>query len=167
MFDDPIDDAFEYDPRIDVMVRQAGTITDLILNADFLLGEYVNELLKARLPLLEMAGEIGLTAEQRCRLVVWDMGVREGSADLNETFDLMLAICRARVNLGRLSPQKLIADLGSVYVRECHPESDEEYVLGADPFANVRYAVAGYLGYAQRFLKEAAEMEPDEDTGEE
>ena len=166
MTDDPIDDGFEADPRIDAMVRKAGDIAELILNAEFLLGEYVAEFLKSDLEIYEMACELRLTPEQRCRLVIHCTGVGlDGDQDdLGKTFALMLAIYQARTNLGRLTAQESMDALGNVYARLCFPGSNKAFVLGEDPLANIRYAVAGHLIYAERCLQEAAVLDPDDEN---
>jgi hypothetical protein len=145
------------------MVRKAGNITELVLNAEFLLGEWVMALLRSCPDIYATSCYVGLTAEQRCRLVIWYTKVREDPDDLGQTFTFLLSVCQARSNLVRLTEQKLLGDLGAAYVRTCRPDADEDDVLCPDPFSIVRYAGAGHLSYAHAFLSQVAV----EDTGEE
>ena len=165
MPEDPSNEAFPEDPRIDETVGKALDITQLVLNAEFLLGECVTDFLITVPSILEMAREVRLTAEQRCRLVIRYTGVRDDPDDLGKTFDLMLAVCRARTNLGRMSEQALLEELGEAYAHHCFPDSDKVFVLGSTPFMNIRYAVAGHLFYARQFLLDCA-VEVARDTGE-
>jgi len=165
MSDDFTNDGFPDDSRIDGTVGKAGDIRELVLNAEFLLSEYVAEFLKTLPSIAEMSEEVRLTTEQRCRLVIRYTGARDAANDLGKTFDLMLAVCRARTNLGRLSEQALLEELGKAYAHHCFPDSDKAFVLGSTPFMNIRYAVAGHLFYARHFLRECA-VDVARDTGE-
>lgn len=150
-FDDP-----SVDDRIDLMVRQASSVNELILNAEFLLAEYVAEFLKLSPSIYEMACEVAMTAEQRCRLAIRYTGVREDVDDLGPTFMFMLRVCQIRTNLGRQNAQQLLRELCSSYMRIFRPDDNEEDVFPPDRFPFIRYAVAGHLVYAYKFLLETA-----------
>jgi hypothetical protein len=74
MSDDP--SSFVDDPRIAAMVGRAGNITGLLLNADFLMGEYMVDYLRA-IDFLGLAHAMGLTAEQRIKMVIWNTALKE------------------------------------------------------------------------------------------
>lgn len=172
MFEDPIGgDGLSGgldDPRIETMIRQAGTLTELVLNAEFLLDEWVTDFLKHCPEIYEMSRQVVMTPEQRCRLVMWYTEVLvEDPADMGQTFSFLLAICRAKADLGRISEPKLLGQLGDAFRRNCCPDAHEVNMLGGDPFQAIRNAVAGHLAYADDFLLEEAMSLMDEDFGEE
>jgi len=165
MSDDPIDSGFESDPRIAAMVGRAGNIAELLLNADFLLGEYMVDYLRA-IDCLEIAHAMGLTAEQRIKMVIWNTALKEDPDSDTQTFAFMLAVLHARANLGRQTGQKLLDDLCLAYMRICRPDALKEDALGVDAFAGIRVAVAGHLACAQAFLAKEAVSSPDESEEE-
>jgi len=160
-FDDP-----SVDDRIDLMVRKANTVNELVMNAEFLMAEYVADFLKLSPSVYEMACEVAMTAEQRCRLAIRYTGVREDVDDLGPTFLFMLRVCQIRTNLGRQNEQQLLRELCTSYMRILRPDDHEEDVFPPDRFPFIRYAVAGHLVYAYNFLSETAvEMKDEEADG--
>ena len=151
---------FSDDPRIDSMVCGAGEFSELLLNADFLLGEYMTEFLKA-VDGLRLAVELGLTTEQRIKLVIWSTALKEAPDGDTQTFRFMQAVLHARANLGRQTVSKLLDDLADAYIRICRPDAIKEDALGVDILAGLRVVVSGHLSVAQKFLREAAVMGPD------
>ena len=166
MPDESINYGFESDPRIDTMVGKAADITELLLNADFLMGEYMVDYLKA-IDCLEVAHEMGLTAEQRIKMVIWNTGLKEDPDGDTQTFAFMLAVLQSRANLGRQAAQKLMDDLSMAYLRIFRTDAPKEGAPGLNTFDDIRLAVAGHLSSAQVFLAEESVPSPDEDNEEE
>ena len=104
-----------------------------------------------------------MNLEQRIRLVIRHTGV-EGDPDLGGTFAFLLRICQTRANLGRWTEKALTDQLCSAYMRFIRPDTIAEEVLGTDALNAIRYAVAGHLCYAQRYLQEFEMIERDDDS---
>ena len=157
---------FDADPRVDSMVRKAETVIELVLNAEFLLSEFVSDFLKLLPSIYEMTCDVAMTPEQRCRLAIRYTGVLEDGDDLGPTFMFLLRVCQIRANMARQNDQQLLSELCSAYMRFCRPDAEETDVFDADRFNAIRYSVAGHLAYGYTFLLEAAvELKREESGG--
>jgi len=97
------------DVRIESMIGQAGTPAELILNAEFLLGEWITRSLKSTPHGYESVRTLGLTPEQQFYLA---MGYLECFEDIEHggqaVFETMARLYRLRAKVGRISSEALL-----------------------------------------------------------
>ena len=159
-------DDFTEDPRIGDLVGRAASVTELVLNAEFLLGEYVNDFLQKACPeAFRMARTLGMTPEQKFHLAIGTMGALEDTEYGGQvTFAFLRELYRIRATAGRVPEDKLLAELTSSYLRTGGEEARETYQESFDVEATMRNAVAANLVFAQSCLTDV--LEPDEDSGD-
>ena len=107
------DDPFVEDPRITELVREAPTLTEVVLNAEFLLDEYVTEFLKTGYPgTYRMVRTLHMTPEQKFLLAVGAMGQLEHSSCMGPgIFGFLFELYRIRAMAGNRAETELLAAL--------------------------------------------------------
>jgi len=152
---DPLDgyDGSPDDPRIETMIIKAGTITELVLNAEFLLDACVIAYLKSMPETYSTACEIGLTAEQRFYLATGSMGCFEDVENGSQAiFNGLARIYHVRAKTGHLPPnglqEELTAALGDVWRSEMRQTIDE----APDRFEKMKSILAGHFCFACGYM---------------
>jgi hypothetical protein len=171
MPDDPIneddEDQFTEDPRINELIREAPTMTEVLLNAEFLLDGYVTEYLKTGYPeTYRMVRTLRMTPEQKFLLAVGSMGKLEDTQCWGqEIFGFLSEIYKIRARAGKGSEDELSAGLKAAYLCTGGENARQECSESDDIDEHMRALLAEYLTYAQ-FCMERVVMVPDDDDEE-
>ena len=155
-------DAFIEDPRISDMVSHAFTLTELVLNAEFLLDDYATRFLEKTCPeTLRIIRQQGMTPEQKFHIALG------ASCELEDTeyggqaaFGFLWELYRIRAMAGKASEDKLLGALMSAYIRTGGEEARQIYQGSYDVERTVRSMVADRLRFAQCCLVEV--LDPGE-----
>ena len=161
-------DPFFEDPRIHKLVGGATSLTEVVLNAEFLLSEYATSFLESNCPeTAELALKLGMSPEQKFLLAVGAMGVLEdtwgGGLDI---FGYHIELFRIRAKVGSCSEAKLLAELTLAFIRTGGDSARETLLKNNDDRDTMQYITVNYLKYAQAFLEEDLEEVGDEESAE-
>ena len=164
MSDDPINDgcdgsdAFIEDPRISDMISHAFTITELVLNAEFLLDDYATRFLEKTCPeTLRLVRQQRMTPEQKFHLALGaSCELEDTDYGGQESFGFLRELYRIRAMAGKASEDKLLGELMSAYIRTGGEEARQIYQGSYDVERTVRSMVADRLLFAQCCLVEVA-----------
>ena len=165
-FTNDSEDEFTEDPRITELVGQATSTVEIILNAEFLLDEWVTALLQTTPETYRMARKTGMTPEQKYLLAIgYTAALEDSEYGGQETFTFLHELYRIRAMAGRIPDDKLLAALVSAYIRTGGAEALETYQESRDVFSTLREVMAARLSFAQAFL--TAVLYSDDDAGDE
>ena len=158
---------FFEDPRIHKLVGGATSLTEVVLNAEFLLSEYATTFLESNCPeTAELALKLVMSSEQKFLLAVGAMGVLEdtwgGGLDI---FGYHIELFRIRAKVGSCSEDKLLAELTSAFIRTGGDSARVTLKKNNDDRDTMQYITVNYLKYAQAFLEEDLE-DMEEDSAE-
>lgn len=161
-------DPFFEDPRIVKLVGGATSLTEVVLNAEFLLSEYATTFLESNCPeTAELALKLGMSSEQKFLLAVGAMGVLEdtwgGGLDI---FGYHIELFRIRAKVGNCSEDKLLAELTSAFIRTGGDKARETLKKNKDDRDTMQYITVNYLKYAQAFLEEELDDVEEEVSAE-
>ena len=156
---------FFEDPRIVKLVGGATSLTEVVLNAEFLLSEYATSFLESNCPeTAQLALKLCMSPEQKYLLAVGAMGVLEdtwgGGLDI---FGYLIELFRIRAKVGSGSEDKILAELTSAFIRTGGESARETLLKNNDDRDTMQYITVNYLKYAQAFLGEDLEEEDDDD----
>ena len=157
---------FEPDPRIQELVEYAVSGVELILNAEFLLDEWVTAYLKRNALTAHLYRRYAMTPEQKFVLAAEESGLAadEEFGD-REVYGFLLDLYRLRGRAGRLSDEKLTQTVVEAYIKHWGEETEECWL----PLGLARQVVARHLAYAEAWFSVCAEDIPylyDDETGE-
>lgn len=160
------DDEFTEDPRIADLVGRATSTMEIVLNAEFLLDEWVTTMLQTIPETYRIARKSGMTPEQKYLLALgYTAALEDSEYGGQETFTFLHELYRIRTKAGRVTDDKLLSELASAYVRTGGSEALETYQESQDAFSTIREMVAARLSFAQAFL--SAVLYSDDDDGDE
>lgn len=161
--DDHVMPGWPEDPRVDATVRKAEGIVEVVLNAEYLMMESLQEFITAA-GCRKVVDAVRFTPEQRMRLFLFDAGLGEEPDSDSASFAFLLEVVKVRSDLRRLPEEKILEALTAAYWRAFPPANPEEepadYHL---EFSFVRYAVAGHLAIAMRTIRDFVECRKEDD----
>ena len=159
------DDPFIEDPRITKLVREAPTITEVLLNAEFLLDEYVTAFLKAGNPeTYRMVRTLSLTPSQKFLLVVGNMGQFEDANGMGQSiFGFLNEVYQIRAKAGSGSEEELLACLTAAYIRTGGDYARKDSEESDDIDELMRGLLGEYLTFAQFCMQDVVMDADDED----
>ena len=162
--EDDDEDQFTEDPRITELVREAPTMTEVILNAEFLLDEYVTEYLKTGSPeTYKMVRTLGMPPEQKFLLAIGAMGKLEDTKCWGQSiFGFLYEVYQIRAKAGKGSEDDMTAGLKAAYLRTGGEYAHQDCSDSEDIDEHMRALLGEYLTFAQFCLEEEV-MEPDEE----
>jgi hypothetical protein len=139
--------------RIDAMIGEAVSPVELILNAEFLLGEWITCCLKNIPQESDIFREMGLTPEQRFYVAVGDMGCFEDEEHGGQAvFQTLSRIYRLRSKLGRISSEALLDALCAELCAVWGPGMKESLDGAPDRFVRARGCWRNNMEYAYSWI---------------
>ncbi len=162
------EDQFIRDSRITVLVQEAPTMTEVVLNAEFLLDEYVTEYLKTDYPeTYRMVRALCMTPEQKFLLAIGAMGKLEDTTIWGQSiFGFLYELYQIRAKAGKGSEDELLAGLKAAYIRTGGENARRDCLENNDIDEHMRALLGEYLTYAQ-YCMEEEEMALDDDDDDE
>jgi len=150
-YSDELDDdeipPFEPDPRIQEMVEYAVTGIELVLNAEFLLDEWVTAYLRQNAWTAYIYRHRNMSSEQKFALAAKESGLDEDDEYGGRVVcGFLLALYRLRARARCLSDEDLMGSLIEAYVEHWGEEVREECYL---PLRLTCQVVTDHLAYAQ------------------
>lgn len=152
---------FELDPRIQETVVYAESGIELILNAEFLLDEWVIAALLRDSYMSHLYRRYAMTPEQKFLLVTDESGMLEDDEfGGREVYGFLLDLYRLRAKAARLSDEELTAEILESAVRHWGEEEREDQEDCYIPIMAARQIVAGHLAFAEAWLSVAQDRGP-------
>ncbi len=163
------DDPFIEDPRITELVSEAPTITEALLNAEFLLDEYVTEFLKTGNPeTYRMVRTLCLTPGQKFLLAVGNMGQFDDANGMGQSiFGFLNEVYQIRAKAGSGSEEELLACLTSAYIRTGGEYARKDSAESDDVDELMRGLLGEYLTFAQFCMRDVVMDVDDDDEDDE
>jgi hypothetical protein len=157
MIDDDIEQddqaPMEPDPRVQETVVYATSGVELILNAEFLLDDWVTAALLRDTYMSYRYRRNSMTPVQKFLLVAEESGMGEDDEfGGRQVFGVLLDLYRLRAKAARLSDEDLTAGILESAVRHWGEEEREEQQDCYLPIMAARQIVAGHLYYAEGWL---------------
>lgn len=141
------------DVRIESMVGQAVSPTELVLNAEFLLGELISSYLNSTPQRSDIVRAMGLTPEQRCYLVMGYMWCLDDTTEGGQViFETLSRLYRLRTKVGRLSQEALLDALCVELYAVWGPEMKESLDGAPDRFDRARGSWRNCMIYAHSYI---------------
>jgi len=157
-FDDDLP-PLEPDPRIKETVAYATSGIELILNAEFLLDDWVTAALLRDASLTHLYRRNSMTPEQKFLLVAQESGMHEDDEfGGKQVFGVLLDLYRLRARARCLSDEVLTAGILESAVRHWGAETREDCYL---PLSFARQVVADHLAYAEAWFSVCTEDTPN------
>jgi hypothetical protein len=157
MIDDDIElydlPLFEPDPRIQETVEYATSGIELVLNAEFLLDEWVTDALLRDSYMRHLYRRYAMTPEQKFLLVAEESWMPEDDEfGGRQVYGFLLDLYRLRGKAARLPDEDLTAGILESAVRHWGEEAREDQEDCYIPIMAARGIVTGHLAFAEGWL---------------
>jgi hypothetical protein len=144
---------FEPDPRIQETVEYATSGIELVLNAEFLLDEWVTDALRRDSYMSHIYLRSVMTPEQKFLLVAEESGMLEDDEfGGRQVFGVLLDLYRLRARARCLTEDDLTAGILESTVRHWGEEEREDQEDSYIPIMTARRIVTGHLAFAEGWL---------------
>ena len=152
------------DPRIDEMVRMPDSMREIVMNAEFLLDEWITNYLRAQPELYTVVRQAGMTPDQKFHIVMGHIGAFDGDdPDVRDTFMFLRHLYRIRASAARLGEDKLLGALSSAYI-QTHGSAGHDRIIESHSVSwIVKEVLADSLAMAHDCLTCCAAPDPGND----
>jgi len=155
------------DPRTAEMVEYAATTVELVLNAEFLLDDWVTTYIQARPDMYRMARRCGMTPAQKLLLVMGESGACSNDEfGGQEAFGFLCELLRLRAKTSSETEDRLLDGLTAAYVRHGGEEAREDCAESFDRLGMMKPMVADYLDFAYAWIRASFEMICEDSIGD-